>query len=154
MTREEDVSLGDPSLGTVRARKASDLRRRVEIVDAHADAQGGAVLVSVHQNSLPSSPVTHGAQVFWNAWPGGRDLAEEIQRALNGSVGIGNEKTAREISPTIYLTRHVHAPAALVECGFLSNAAETEKLQDAGYQRALAAAIAAGCLRYAGEGAS
>lgn len=148
MTREEDVSLGDPSLGTVRARKASDLRRRTEIVDA----EEGAVLVSVHQNSLPSSPVTHGAQVFWNARPGGQELAEAIQDALNESVGIGNEKAAREIAPTIYLTAHVHAPAALVECGFLSNAAEAEKLQEAGYQKELAAAIAAGCLRYAGEG--
>ena len=41
---------------------------------------------------------------------------------------------------------HVTCPAVLVECGFLSNAAETEQLKDPAYQTKLAAAIAAGVL--------
>ena len=144
LTRETDTSLGDPSLGTIRQRKASDIRRRVELVNGTENA----VLLSIHQNSLPSSPVTHGAQVFWNRAEGGQELAEQIQEALNGVVNQGNEKRAREIDRSIYLMGHVTVPAALAECGFLSNAEETARLQREDWQRELATALAAGCLRF------
>ncbi len=145
MTREADVSLSDPGLDTVRKRKASDIRNRVALVERTENA----VLLSIHQNSLPSSPVTHGAQVFWNRQAGGEELAKLIQSSLNGAVNTGNEKQAREIPSSIYLMGHITAPAALVECGFLSNAGETARLQEPGYQQMLAAAITAGYLRFA-----
>ena len=53
MTREEDVTICDEGLGTIRARKASDIRNRVAIVNGTENA----VLLSIHQNSLPSSTV-------------------------------------------------------------------------------------------------
>lgn len=144
LTRTEDLSLGDASLGTIRARKASDIRRRVEIVNGTS----GAVLLSIHQNSLPSSPVTHGAQVFWNREAGGQELAEAVQDALNSSVNADRAKRAKEIDGSIYLLRHVTVPAALAECGFLSNGEETAKLRTADHQREIAAALSAGVLRY------
>ena len=149
MTRTEDVSIGDQSLATVRARKSSDLRKRVEIVN---DTEN-AVLLSVHQNSLPSSPVTHGAQAFWNRRDGGETLAKLIQASLNAQINAGNEKKAYPIPDGVYLMKHADAAAALVECGFLSNAWETAQLTRDAYQKELAAAIAAGYLRYvSGEG--
>jgi N-acetylmuramoyl-L-alanine amidase len=39
-------------------------------------------------------------------------------------------------------------PTALVECGFLSNPEECQKLADPAYQRQMAFAIGAGVLRY------
>lgn len=133
---------------TIRARKGSDIRNRV----ARVNETENAVLVSVHQNSLPSSPVTHGAQVFWNRQEGGEILARLVQDALNGAVNTDNEKQPRKIADTIYLMKNVTAPAVLVECGFLSNAAETALLQEPSHQTILAAAITAGCLRcLAGE---
>ena len=42
--------------------------------------------------------------------------------------------------------KNVTCPAILVECGFLSNAAETARLQEPDYQKTLAVAIAAGLL--------
>ena len=143
-TRQTPEAVGDPDLPTVRARKASDIRRRVET----ANAVPGGALISIHQNSLPSSPGTHGAQVFWNRQSGAEDLAKAIQEALNRGINQGNEKTARPISPDIYLMKHAEIPAALVECGFLSNAAETERLRQDAYQLELAAAIAAGYLNH------
>lgn len=140
MTREEDVSIHDPDADTLREKKASDLRNRVELVNALP----GAVLVSIHQNSLPSVPSVHGAQVFYNTADGADRLAECIQDALNGTVNSGNEKNVRPISPDIYLMKYVTAPAALVECGFLSNGEETALLCQPSYQTALAAAVAAG----------
>ena len=142
MTREEDVTICDEGLGSVRERKASDIRNRVAVVNGTENA----VLLSIHQNSLPSSTVTHGAQVFWNSRDGARELAQSVQDALNTAVNAGNEKKTKAIPATIYLMKNIHAPGILVECGFLSNREETALLQQPAYQIRLAAAITAGCL--------
>lgn len=147
MTRTEDVSIHTEG-ETIRARKASDIRNRVALVNTTENA----VLLSIHQNSLPSSTVTHGAQVFWNTAEGADHLAQIVQDSLNTAVNVGNEKHCKQIPGTIYLMKHVTAPAILVECGFLSNAEETLKLQEPSYQRKLALAITSGYLRaLAGE---
>ena len=143
MTRTEDVSTCDEGLGTIKARKASDLRNRVELVNSTENA----VLLSIHQNSLPSSTVTHGAQVFWNTQPGAEELAVCIQDVLNETVNSGNEKEPKSIPKTIYLTKHAQAPSVVVECGFLSNPAETIQLQQPSHQTKLAVSVAVGYLR-------
>lgn len=140
MTRTEDVTICDEGLDTMRQRKTSDLKNRVRIVEETENA----VLLSIHQNSLPSSPVTYGAQVFWNQQGGAEALAESIQAALNAGVNAGNEKHPRQIPDSIYLMKHITTPGILVECGFLSNGPETARLQDPVHQLRLAAAIAAG----------
>ena len=140
MIRTEDAAICDEGLDTIRARKASDIRNRVALVNETP----GAILVSIHQNSLPSSPETHGAQAFWNSE--GEALAETVQEALNSVVNTHRAKEPRQIPKTIYLMNHVTVPAILVECGFLSNAAETDLLMEPDYQTKLAAVIAAGCL--------
>ena len=147
MTRTEDISIhteGD----TIRARKASDIHNRVALVNQTENA----VLLSIHQNSLPSSPVTHGAQVFWNRQPNAEELAHVVQDTLNTVINQGNAKHPKQIPDTIYLMKHTEAPAILVECGFLSNTEETRNLQNPSHQTKLAAAITIGYLRYrAGE---
>ena len=138
-TTEEDLHTeGD----TIRERKVSDTRNRVALVNGTENG----LLLSVHQNSLPSSPATRGAFVFWNRVAGAEDLAKALQDALNGSVNQGNEKEARQIPDSVYLMNHVTAPGVLVECGFLSNPAEAAALQDPAYQTRLAVAITAGVL--------
>ena len=142
MTRSEDVSIYSPGADTLREKKVSDLRNRVALVNGTE----GAVLVSIHQNSLPTSPVTHGAQVFWNREAGAEALAESVQQALNSGVNRGNEKQPAPIGDSVYLMNQITAPGILVECGFLSNPGETAQLKEEAYQLRLAAAIAAGCL--------
>lgn len=142
LTRSEDVTICDEGLGTMRQRKVSDLKNRVKLVEETENA----VLLSIHQNSLPSSPVTHGAQVFWNRREGAETLAESVQAALNAAVNTGNEKRSRQIPDSIYLMKNITGPGVLVECGFLSNGPETARLQDPAYQLRLAAAITAGYL--------
>ena len=146
LTRSEDVTICDKGLDTIRQRKTSDLKNRVKLVEETENA----VLMSIHQNSLPSSPVTHGAQVFWNRQEGAKELAASIQETLNATVNAGNSKQPRQIPDSIYLMKSISAPGVLVECGFLSNGPETERLQDPAYQLRLAAAITAGYLN-AGE---
>lgn len=142
LTRSEDVTICDEGLDTMRQRKTSDLKNRVRMVEETENA----VLLSIHQNSLPSSAATHGAQAFWNRWEGAEALAGQIQEALNAGINAGNEKHPRQIPDSIYLMKNISAPGVLVECGFLSNGPETERLQDPAYQLRLAAAIAAGYL--------
>lgn len=145
LTRSGDITIADPDLTTIRQRKVSDLKNRVELVN-HTE---NAVLLSIHQNSLPSSTVTHGAQAFWNRQEGAEALAAAIQDTLNGCINVGNEKFPKEIPSTIYLMKNITAPGVIVECGFLSNAPETARLQEPPYQLKLAVAIAGGYLQCA-----
>ena len=140
MTRTDDISVHSEGADTLRQKKASDLRNRVAFVNATP----GAVLVSIHQNSLPSVPSVHGAQTFYGAAAGSDALALSVQDALNQSVNICNEKQNKKIDSSIYLMKNVTCPAILVECGFLSNAAETQLLQEPAHQKLIAAAIVAG----------
>ena len=59
---EEDIDY-PPECTTLRKKKVYDTKQRTEVINQQADA----VVISIHQNSLPSSPKTHGAMVFYNA---------------------------------------------------------------------------------------
>ena len=145
MTRREDCMVCDPGLDTMRQRKVSDIRNRTALVNGIPNA----VLLSIHQNSLPSSSVTHGAQAFRNRQEGAETLAQLLQCYLNAVVNTHRAKEAKLIPESIYLMNHVTVPAVLVECGFLSNAEETLRLRQADYQMTLAVTIAAGYLQWA-----
>lgn len=149
MTRPGENAVYSVGASTLREKKRSDLQNRVAMVNGYDDA----VLLSIHQNSLPTVPSVHGAQTFYNTVSGADQLAEQIQQSLNQAVNIGNEKAKKQIDDTIYLMRRVSRPAVLVECGFLSNAEETKLLQEQKYQTRLALAIAAGVLQEPAEDA-
>lgn len=140
MTRREDVSIHDEGCTTLREKKNSDLRNRVSLCDGVA----GGVLISVHQNSLPSAPRVHGAQVFYNGLGESEALAQAIQDELNHTVNNGAEKDIKQTGDNIYLMANVSCPAVLVECGFLSNQEETARLKTPSYQTRLALAILSG----------
>ena len=139
-----------PEAVTLREKKVSDLKNRVALINSQPEA----VLISIHQNSMPDHPSVHGAQVFYNGAASGPRLGETVQAALNGAVNAGNGKNAKAIDSTIYLMKNVQCPAILVECGFLSNRTETGQLLTGGYQLKLAVCIAAGFLQHDTEGAS
>ena len=141
LTRDADVSIYTDGAHTLRQKKVSDLRNRVALVNAIPNA----VLISVHQNSLPGVPSVRGAQAFYNTVEPSGQLAQSVQAALNQSINTG-EKSEKQIDKTIYLMKNVTCPAVLVECGFLSNADEAARLQTPEHQKKLAAAIAAGIL--------
>lgn len=138
MTRREDVSTESDAGAAIRQRKNSDLQNRVERING---APGG-VLVSIHQNSLPQVPAVHGAQVFYSEAEGSRELAEEVQAALNAAINDRN-KEVKAAGSGVYLLKNARIPAILVECGFLSNADETALLNTQTHQNRLALAILA-----------
>ena len=135
MIREEDVSV-ETEGNTIAARKVSDIRNRVRMVEETPNAR----LISIHQNFYPEGKY-RGAQVFYSNTTGSQLWAESLQELLTVQV---DPKNHRECKPArdIYLLDHVHCPAILVECGFLSNTEEASLLREASYQKKLAAAIA------------
>ena len=137
LLREEDISLHDQSASTLREKKRSDLQNRVAAVES----MEGATLISIHQNTYPSSQY-HGAQVFYAPTEGSQALAEHFQSVLREQLQPDNGRAAKQIPDSVYLMNHITCPAILVECGFLTNPGEEAKLRDPGYQRQLAAVLA------------
>ena len=142
LTRTEDAAIDSDGARTLREKKASDLRNRAALVNETPNA----VLLSIHQNSLPASRRVHGAQAFHARTEGSEALAESVQVALNAAVNPGNEKSRKVIDKSVYLMKNISCPAVLVECGFLSNAEEAARLCETDYQRKLAVTVAAGFL--------
>ena len=138
MTRESDVSICGPEAVTVSEKKVSDLKNRVRLTKETPNA----LLLSIHQNMFSESKYK-GAQVFYAATQGSRELAERLQAILGAKVDPGNHRKAK-VCLTAYLLKNVPCTAVLVECGFLSNPEEARRLQTEAYQKLLAAAIAAG----------
>ena len=143
LTRADKNSLADDPSASIRQQKVSDTKNRVALVNSIENAR----LISIHQNALAGHPSVHGAQVFYNAVGDSSTLAETMQQDLNQTVNVGNEKGKKPISKDIYLMSHVTCPAVLVECGFLSNTAESEILQTPSYQMLLAMTICCAALK-------
>lgn len=125
---------------TIRQKKQSDLRNRVEC----ANELPAAVVVSIHQNHFPD-PRYSGPQVFYCG--GGEDLAASAQRALTNALAPGSKREPKEASG-IYLMEHITHPGILVECGFLSNPEEERKLNSPDHQKKIAAILAAVLANY------
>lgn len=140
LTRETEEGLYDADAPN---KKVQDMKRRIEKIE-----QTDPVLtVSIHQNSYPEEYV-QGAQVFYyNGSPGGQQLADLIQRQLVKDLDPENH---RQIKPndSYYLLKKTKGTIVIVECGFLSNAAEAEKLCDETYQDRVAWSVHKGILQY------
>ena len=95
------------------------------------------VFVSIHQNSA-TSPSASGTEV-WYFNPYSEIYADKISAALSGALGT---RDRGEKYGWYKVTTHMEFPAVLVECGFLSNVTEYDKLKDDAYQNAMATAIA------------
>lgn len=144
LLRESDISLHEPEADTLRKKKVSDLKNRVRMIEATENA----VVISIHQNTFPSQAY-HGAQVFYREGEESADLAALFQETLKNGIDRENQRQPTRIPDSIYLMQHITCPAVLIECGFLSNPTEEQKLLSAGYQTQLAVCIAAAWLQHA-----
>ena len=143
LTRGDDRSIHDQGAATLREKKASDLKNRLALVEGLEDA----ALLSVHQNAY-SDPRYSGAQVFYAPTQTSGQWAQLAQELLRQGLDPDNDRQAKKIPDTVYLMGHVTCPAILVECGFLSNGEEAALLLTSTYQTKIAAALAAGCVRF------
>ena len=127
---------------SIAAKKVSDLKNRVDIVNKTDDA----ILVSLHQNYYSDSRYS-GAQVFYAKEEGSAVLARELQSAFVATINPGSNRKAKKATG-IYLMDKITCTGILVECGFLSNVREEQLLRDADYQKKICCVIASTCNRY------
>lgn len=147
MTRSDDEQIGDNTLSTIRQRKNSDVRKRLEITKTYPDA----LFVSVHQNHYSSSKYS-GAQVFYSPKsPDSQILADMVQTSIVSLLQNDNMRKIKEIGTNVYLLYNCENPAIMVECGFLSNAAETKLLATPDYQKKIAFSVACGIIKFLEE---
>ena len=142
--RDEDISVYDDSAQTLREKKVSDLKHRVEIVNGSENN----ILVSIHPNKFDNSAYS-GTQVFYSTNNDkSRVLAESIRNSVVSLLQNDNTRELKPANSDIYLLDNATVPAVIVECGFLSNDEERAKLLDSGYQSEMAYSIAMGVLEY------
>lgn len=137
MTRTDDQRLAETQV--------KDLKERVRIMNEEKPV----LAVSIHQNSYHEEGV-HGAQVFYYGDSAeGKEAGEIMQKLLNENIP-GNNKEAKA-NRSYYILKKTEVPVIIVECGFLSNYEEAQKLADENYQRTMADVIKEGILCYMQE---
>ena len=151
MTRIEDKLLYDRNVDFQGRKKVLDLAARRIIAEKTAEtaaAGGGASLfISIHMNAFPA-PQYSGMQVWYSTGdPLSKDVADSIQTASTALMPDNHRKT-KAAGSNIYLLDRIQSPAVLVECGFLSNPEEADRLSNEGYRQALAAVIYAGTTKF------
>lgn len=144
MTREEDISTGDEDAPTVREKKRTDILNRMKLLEETENAY----FISVHQNQF-TQPQYSGAQMFYGPNdPSSERLAQILQANFKACIQPQNEREIKEATNQVYLIYNAKVPAVLVECGFLSNPEESQRLQQDGYQNQVAFTILLSLLQF------
>lgn len=134
LTRETDVLLYDRNTDFEGRKKALDLEARRLL----GESVPNGVFVSIHMNFFPQES-SHGLQVWYSGnHTLSMSLAQTIQENARSTLQPDNHRRIKAAGSSIYLLEHLTIPAVLVECGFLSNAAEAERLGSEEYQQQLA----------------
>lgn len=143
LTRSDENAIYDIDAKTLKQKKISDIHNRVKI----GNESSADIFVSIHLNKIPQQQYD-GWQTFYNAKSTeGQKLAVSIQNNLNEAIQKENNRVAKTID-NIYIIKHVEIPTTIVECGFLSNPEEEQKLLNDEYQNRLSWGIYNGIIDY------
>ena len=142
MTRETPEIEYSQASTTIRERKTEDQYNRLELINSTPNA----VFLSIHQNEF-TSPDPFGGQALYAGTAGSEEFGKALQQLMVANLIEGNRRNAERISETIFLMNNIDCPAVLVECAFLSNAAEEELLRTDSYRTKIAAVLTAGFLQ-------
>lgn len=145
MTRETDTDNSDNKAYS----EHDNLVQRVNL----ANSTENAVLISIHQNKFPSAVVS-GAEVMYSDNDDSKALGLLTQDNLVALLDSSNRRVARPAPKELLLTSSVECPTILVECGFMSNPQEVQKLASNDYQLKLAAILAGSYIQFLNNTAS
>lgn len=145
MTRETDTDNSDNKAYS----EHDNLVQRVKL----ANSTENAVLISIHQNEFPSAVVS-GAEVMYSDNDDSKALGLITQDNLVALLDSSNRRVARPAPKELLLTSSVECPTILVECGFMSNPQEVQKLASNDYQLKLAAILAGSYIQFLNNTAS
>lgn len=143
MTREDDNFIGEEG-ENVKQRKLNDMKTRLEMYNSDENN----VIISIHQNKFSDSSA-HGSQIFYS--PNDENsklLAQNIKYSVNSLLQTGLDRECKVAGDGIYLLKNTKQPAVIVECGFISNFEECQKLKSDEYQKQMAFAISTGLLDF------
>ena len=144
MSRETDTGTEDDESDVIAKRKKSDLSNRLQLMKDNPDA----IYVSIHLNKFTTSTV-NGAQVFYTKnYEQAYELANCVQTSIKTLIQPENKRVVKQGTSSTYLLKNAQVPAIIVECGFLSNKAELERLKKEDYQTQMAIAIAGGIIDF------
>ena len=147
-TRTDDRLLYTEEENVHGIRKISDLKNRCKVADRYP----GAVFVSLHMNSFGAEKYS-GLQVYYSEQgETSRELADKVQNKVVADLQKDNNRVIKS-GKDMYILSHITNPAILIECGFLTNKAECEKLSQKEYQKQLSFSIVCGIIEYI-EGSS
>ena len=140
LTRDSDEGLYTEGSSN---KKVEDLKNRMALIES----SGALLAVSIHQNSYTTESV-HGAQVFYyETSENGKRAALLLQNQL--TEGLEEEKgRAAKQNTSYYLLKKSSVPTVIVECGFLSNQGDAQRLTEEDFQKKVAWNIALGILQY------
>ena len=127
---------------TIRAKKVADTRARVELINTTPNA----VVISIHQNTY-DGPGASGPQVLFARTEASEAFAQIMQDTLTAGLGLERPRTPTKVPAGVFIMNHIDSPAILVECGFLSNPREEERLRTETYQLKLAGILLAGYIQ-------
>ena len=145
MTRETDTDNSDNKAYS----EHDNLVQRVKL----ANSTENAVLISIHQNKFPSAVVS-GAEVMYSDTDDSKPLGLITQDNLVTLLDSSNRRVARPAPKELLLTSSVECPTILVECGFMSNPQEVQKLASNDYQLKLGAILAGSYIQFLNNTAS
>lgn len=139
LTRNGNYDLSSPNIYN---RKRSDFDNRIKIIN-HSNAN---LYLSIHLNYLSDSSY-YGPQVFYNKkQDNNEELAKVIQEYLNSKTNTKRE--IKKIPDRTYMYNKLNPPGVLIECGFLSNYQEREKLKSDKYQKKIAQYITEAIIKF------
>ena len=143
MTRDEDKMLYTDSENIKGIRKISDLKNRVKLFNSY----GNAVVISIHMNSFSDSKYS-GFQVYYSVNnDNSKALADTVQNLIKETLQPNNNRKTKP-GNNLFVLDKIYSPAVLIECGFLSNLEECEKLCNEEYRKKLAFIICTATEKY------
>ena len=120
------------------------LRQRVNL----ANEIGADLFISIHNNAHDTNFAANGTETYYSARPNAnpnsissRDAAVIFHRNLLSAINF-NDREVRQ--SRFYVIHHTTMPAVFFEVGFMSNAAELQRLADPVVQQRVADGIYAG----------
>ncbi len=109
------------------------------------------IAISIHMNSHKTDKSVSGPlTLFMTGSEKGKGLAEAIMQELNDALHPEKEGKARS-EGNLLILKSGYQPTVIVECGYLSNAAEETQLQQEDYQEQIVEAICKGIQAYFAE---
>ncbi|MCM1539913.1 MAG: N-acetylmuramoyl-L-alanine amidase [Blautia sp.] len=147
--------LEEMGYGTVLTREDDDTALTLEERVKMAEAAGGSLYISIHQNACDEKESSingietwfsgcpekeEGANWYCDCCDDSRRLAQLVQ--MGAVSGTGAKDRGLQQSQDLYVIRETTMPSCLIETSFLSNMAERNAISSKEYQEQLTAGIA------------